>query len=219
MKLQIIIGSTRPARAADHLLPWLIERAEDHSAFEVEVLDLRDWPLPLFQEHAGTLGDFVDPPYSDPIVKSWNGKVAEGDAYLMVTPEYNHSVPGVLKNAIDNVFLSFAFRNKVAAFVGYSGGIAAATRAIEHLAQIAVEAELHALKQSVLIPKVASAFDDAHQPIDPATDVALQVVLDDLAWWAAVLAQARAQGQLPPGVFRARDTLAARAAASVLAED
>src|SRR5450759_5678589 len=68
-KLQVIIGSTRPTRAADHVAPWVINRAERHEAFEVEALDLRDWPLPIFQEHVGTLGDFVDPPYSEPIVK------------------------------------------------------------------------------------------------------------------------------------------------------
>ncbi len=77
-KLQVIIGSTRPTRAAEHVARWVVSRAERHEAFEVEVLDLRDWPLPLFQEHMGTLGDFVDPPYSDPIVKRWNTKIAEG---------------------------------------------------------------------------------------------------------------------------------------------
>ena len=133
----------------------------------------------------------------------------------MITAEYNHSVPAVLKNAIDNVFVSFAFRNKPAAFVGYSTGIAAGTRAVEHLAQIAIETELHPLKQSVLIPKVDKAFNDQHDPIDPDTETALEVVLDDLAWWASLLTRARNEGQLVPGVFRAREAAAARAAAAV----
>jgi NAD(P)H-dependent FMN reductase len=217
-KLQIIVGSTRPTRASDHVTPWVADRAEHHEAFEVELLDLRDWPLPIFQEHMGTLGDFVDPPYSEPIVKRWNNKIAEADAYLMITPEYNHSVPGVLKNALDSVFASFAFRNKPVAFVGYSNGIAAGTRAVEHLAQIAIELELHPLKYSALIPYVENAFNDLHDPIDPGTDVALEVVLDDLAWWASVLTHARSDGQLMPGIFRAREAVAARAAAS-LADD
>jgi NAD(P)H-dependent FMN reductase len=217
-KLQVIVGSTRPTRAADHVVPWVVDRAERHDGFEVEVLDLRDWPLPIFQEHMGTLGDFVDPPYSEPIVKRWNNKIAEADAYLMITPEYNHSVPGVLKNAIDSVFVSFAFRNKPVAFVGYSGGIAAGTRAVEHLAQIAIEVELHPLKHSVLIPKVEHAFNDRHDPIDPDTETALEVVLDDLAWWASVLTRARSEGQLMPGVFRAREAAAARAAAAATDE-
>jgi NAD(P)H-dependent FMN reductase len=213
-KLQIIVGSTRPTRAADHVVPWLVDRAERHEAFDVELLDLRDWPLPIFQEHMGTLGDFVDPPYSDPIVKRWNNKIGEADAYLIITPEYNHSIPAVLKNAIDSVFVSFAFRNKPAAFVGYSTGIAAGIRAVEHLASIAIEVELHPLKQSVVIPKVENAFNDRHDPIDPDTETALEVVLDDLAWWASALTRARSEGQLIPGIFRAREAAAARAAAS-----
>jgi NAD(P)H-dependent FMN reductase len=217
-KLQVIVGSTRPTRAADHVVPWVVDRAERHNGFEVEVLDLRDWPLPIFQEHIGTLGDFVDPPYSDPIVKRWNSKIAEAEAYLMITPEYNHSVSGVLKNAIDSVFVSFAFRNKPAGFVGYSVGIAAGTRAVEHLAQIAIEVELHPLKHSVLIPRVERAFNDRHAPIDPDTETALEIVLDDLAWWAEVLSRARSEGQLVPGVFRAREAAAARAAAAVTDE-
>lgn len=218
-KLQIIVGSTRPTRAADHVVPWVVGRAERHEAFEVELLDLREWPLPIFQEHLGSIGDWADPTYSDPIVKRWNKKIAEADAYLMITPEYNHSVPAVLKNAIDSVFVSFAFRNKVAAFVGYSTGIAAGTRAVEHLAQIAVEVELHPLKHSVLIPKVENAFNDLHEPIDPDAETALDVVLDDLAWWTSTLARARAEGQLVPGVFRAREAAAARAAAAALDDD
>lgn len=210
-KLQIIVGSTRPTRAADRVIPWVIARAAAHPAFDVELLDLRDWPLPMFGEHMGTIGDFSDPTYSDPVVKQWNEKLKEGDAYLVITPEYNHSIPGVLKNAIDNVFISFALRNKPIAAVGYSGGIAAATRAIEHLAQIAIEADMAPLRSSVLIPFVESAFDPTGSPINPATEAALQITLDDLEWWSSALKQARSNGELAPGVFRARAAAAAAA--------
>jgi NAD(P)H-dependent FMN reductase len=98
-KLQIIVGSTRPTRAVEKILPWLVARAGSHGGFEVEVLDLRDWKLPFFQEHLGTIGDFADPTYSEPVVRAWNRKLAEGDAFIIVTAEYNHSVPGQLKNA------------------------------------------------------------------------------------------------------------------------
>ena len=64
-KLQVIVGSTRPTRAADLVVPWVVERAQSHGGFDVEVLDLRDWPLPFFQEHMGTIGDLADPTYSD----------------------------------------------------------------------------------------------------------------------------------------------------------
>src|SRR3984957_13844036 len=176
-KLQIIIGSTRPTRAVERVFPWIVDSASRHGAFEVEGLDLRDWNLPFFQEHMGTIGDFADPTYSDPIVKQWNLKLAEGDAYFIVTAEYNHSVPGQLKNAIDNVFVSFALRNKPVAFAGYSGGIAAGTRAVEHLALIAIEAEAVPLRNTVLIPFVADAFDETGQPTNPATANALSITL------------------------------------------
>ena len=208
-KLQIIIGSTRPTRAADLVAPWVIDRASAHPAFEVEVLDLRDWALPMFAEHLGTIGDLSDPTYSDPIVRRWNRKIKEASAYLVVTPEYNHSVPGVLKNAIDSVFVSFAFRNKPIVAVGYSGGVSGGVRAIEHLAQIAIEAELVPLRTVVVIPQVAEAFDEDGDPINPVAEVSLQTALDDLAWWARALERARADGELPPAVFRIRAAAAA----------
>ena len=87
LSLKIIIGSTRPARAADHAVPWVTGLAKRHSAFTVEVLDLRDWPLPFFAETFATVGDPRNPTYSDPVVKRWNQRIAEGDAYLFITPE------------------------------------------------------------------------------------------------------------------------------------
>jgi NAD(P)H-dependent FMN reductase len=215
-KLQVIIGSTRPGRAADLVSPWVIDRTRAHGGFDVEVLDLRDWPLPIFAEHLGSIGDFNDPTYSTPIVKAWNRKIKEADAYLVITPEYNHSVPGVLKNAIDSVFVSFAFRNKPLVAVGYSGGIGGGVRAIEHLAQIAVEAEMVPLRTAVVIPQVAEAFDDAGKPVNPVAEVSLGIALDDLKWWSDVLEAARANGELPPAAFRIR---AAAAAADEVEEE
>ena len=209
LNLKIIVGSTRPGRAADHVVPWITSLAKQHPAFTAEVLDLRDWPLPFFAETFQTVGDPQNPTYSDPIVRRWNQRIAEGDAYLFITPEYNHSVPAVLKNAIDSVFASFAFRNKPAAFTGYSGGIAAGVRAIEHLAHIAIEAEMVPLRSSVLIPLVGGAFGQDGDPKDPAAALAAGIMLDDLAWWAAALDKARADGELRPGTFRLQAALAA----------
>jgi len=211
MKLQVIVGSTRPSRAADKVVPWVTRRAALHEAFETEVIDLRDWPLPMFGEHMGSIGDPRDPSYSDPAVRQWNRKIAEADAYLVITPEYNHSVPGELKNAIDSVFVSFAFRNKPMAMVGYSGGIGGAIRAIEHLNQVAVEVEAAPLRSTVILPFVDKAFTEDGEPADPATEVSLQILLEDLAWWATALRNAREAGELLPGKIRAR--MAATAAA------
>jgi NAD(P)H-dependent FMN reductase len=122
----------------------------------------------------------------------------------VITPEYNHSVPGELKNAIDSVFFSFAFRNKPMAMVGYSGGIGGAIRAIEHLAQIAVEVEAAPLRSTVVLPFVEKAFTPDGEPAEQATEVSLQILLDDLAWWGAALRDARAAGELLPGKIRAR---------------
>ena len=209
LNLKIIIGSTRPGRAADKVVPWITGLAGQHAAFAVETLDLRDWALPFFAETFETVGDPRNPVYSDPVVKRWNQRIAEADAYLFITPEYNHSVPAVLKNAIDSVFASFAFRNKPAGFVAYSGGIAAGVRAVEHLAHVAIEAELVPLRSTVLIPLVGAAFDDSGQPLDPAAGIAAEIMLDDLAWWAAALQRARQDGPLPPAAMRRMAALAA----------
>lgn len=215
-KLLVIVGSTRPTRSSDLVVPWVASRASAHVGFDVEVIDLRDWPLPFFAEHMGTIGDFSDPTYSEPIVKAWNNKIKVADAYIVVTPEYNHSLPAVLKNAIDSVFVSFAFRNKPIAAVGYSGGIGAGIRAIEHLAHMVIEAEAVPLRNTVVVPFVTTAFNEDGEPIDPAANVSLDVMLDDLAWWSRSLEVARSTGELIPGAFRVQAAMAAvRAAADV----
>jgi len=208
-KLLVIVGSTRPGRAADLVVPWVTSRARGHGGFDVEVADLRDWPLPIFAEHPGTIGDIADPTYSEPIVRAWNQKVKQADAFVVVTPEYNHSIPAVLKNAIDTVWLSFGFRNKPVAAVGYSGSIGAGIRAIEHLAHVFIEAEAVPLRNTVVIPFVRTAFGADGEPSDPETGIRLQIMLDDLAWWSTALEQARAAGELTPGSLRARAALAA----------
>lgn len=208
LKLNIIIGTVRAGRAADPVARWVCDRASSKGTFEVETLDLRDWPLPLFAEGYETIGDFADPTYSDPIVKAWNAKQREADAVIFITAEYNHSIPGVLKNAIDNVFASFAFRNKPAAFVAYSGGIAAGVRAVEHLAQVVLEAEMVPLRNAVLLPQVHGAFDSDGEPTNQMSDRSLAIALEDLEWWASLLRDARSNGQLPPA--QARQAAAAK---------
>jgi hypothetical protein len=99
---------------------------------------------------------------------------------------------------------SFAFRNKPVAFVAYSGGVAGGVRAIEHLAHVFVETESVPMRNSVVIPFVTNAFDEQGKPVSPMTNVAADVMLDDLAWWSAALEKARAAGELVPGSFRMR---------------
>src|SRR6266566_1947796 len=104
LNLKIIIGSTRPGRAADRVIPWIVTASRDHGVFAVHVLDLRDWQLPMFGETLATVGDPGNPAFSVPTVKRWNEKIAEGDAYLFVTLSTTTASPAVLKNAIDSVF-------------------------------------------------------------------------------------------------------------------
>ena len=210
LSLKIIVGSTRPGRAADLVIGWISSAARAHGAFEVDVLDLRDWPLPIFGENFATLGDPAHPTFSAPAVRRWNDLIGAGDAYLFVTPEYNHSVPAVLKNAIDSVFGTFAFRNKPAAWVARSGGIGGGIRAVEHLAHIAIEAELVPLRSTVLIPYVTSAFGPDGSPVDDRTSAAAKIVLDDLAWWAATLQRARRDAPPPPAIMRRHASEGAR---------
>jgi NAD(P)H-dependent FMN reductase len=202
LSLKIIIGSTRPGRNADRVIPWITAMAREHGAFELDVLDLRDWPLPIFGETLATVGDPRNPTFSTPLVKQWNLAIAEGDAYLFITPEYNHGIPAVLKNSIDSVFATFAFRGKPAAYVAYSGGIGGGIRSIEHLAHVAIEAEMVPLRSSVVVPFVETAFGSDGQPNDPYTRAAAKILLDDLAWWADALQRARTAGTLPPAAFR-----------------
>jgi NAD(P)H-dependent FMN reductase len=210
LKLQVIVGSTRPGRQADAVLRWLMSHAKAHEAFEVETLDLREWPLPFFQETIATVGDLNDPTYSDPLVKRWNNKIKEADAYVIVTPEYNHSIPAVLKNAIDTVFFSYSFRHKPVALVGYSAGVAAGARAVEHLNDIMLETEAIPVRTPTLVPFVATAFDAEGKPTNPVLNAGLSVMLDDLAWLAKALKTARTEGEPPPAAFRIRAAAAKR---------
>jgi NAD(P)H-dependent FMN reductase len=201
LELQIVVGSTRPGRAADRFLPWLRDRAERHGRFAVRWLDLRDWDLPFFSE---TTEDMLAGRFTTPAVERWNEVVAGGDAYLYVFPEYNHSVPAVLKNAFDHA-LGARLRNKPAGFVAYSGGPIAGARAVEHMVGITVEREMAPLRNAVLLGQVGRGFDDdSGLPVDPGTEHALAILLDDLAWWGEALRSARAAGELPPPRRRPR---------------
>ncbi len=204
LKLQILIGSTGDGRHADHVLRWLTPLVQARPDFEVELLDLRQWALPFFQETLASVGDFKNPTYSDPLVKRWNDKIKEADAYIVVTPEYNHSLPGVLKNAIDSVFVSFGFRHKPVAYVGYSSGVAAGVRAVEQLNQVMLETEALPVRTQTLIPFVAKAFDADGKSTNPALEIGLTVMLDDLAWLGQALKSARLQAEPPPAALRIR---------------
>jgi NAD(P)H-dependent FMN reductase len=192
-KLLIIIGSTRPTRAADLVIPWLTRAAKEHGGFDVEVADLRDWPLPIFTEHFGTIGDINDPTYSDPLVKAWNNKIKEHDAFIVVTPEYNHSYPAGLKAAIDWHFTQWAA--KPVAFVSY-GGPAGGRHAVLHLENVFTEMHAVTIRDGLSFPRYWENWHDG-RPDDPGADSSAKVMLDQLTWWATALRKARADAPYP----------------------
>lgn len=117
MKVAIILGSTRPGRAGDRVAQWAAAEAAKDSANEVEIVDLKDYPMPFFDEP-------MSPQYNPnrqpaPAVQKWLDKVASADSYIIVTPEYNRSFPAVLKNALD--YIAYEAADKPATIVSYSG--------------------------------------------------------------------------------------------------
>ena len=143
IRIGIIIGSTRPGRIGESVARWVHEQAQQRSDAEFELVDLQDFGLPLLDEPV--------PPsrgqYSQPHTKAWAEKIASFDAFVFVTPEYNHGTSGALKNAID--FLYAEWNNKVAGFVGY--GSAGGTRAVEHLRLVMAEVQIATVRSQVAL--------------------------------------------------------------------
>lgn len=141
LKIGIIIGSTRPHRNGQAVGEWTFERAKSHGGADFELVDLATFQLPVFDE--------PNPPMMQKYVhehtKKWSTKIASFDAFIFVTPEYNHSTSGALKNAID--YLSLEWANKVAGFVGY--GSSYGTRAVEHLRLILAELRVATVRTQV----------------------------------------------------------------------
>ncbi|MGW3995859.1 NADPH-dependent FMN reductase [Amycolatopsis sp. NPDC004772] len=185
LKIAVILGSTRPGRNGKAVADWVLAQAAGRTGAEYELLDLLDYPLPHLDEPASAkAGPDL---YSKDHTKAWAGKVAEYDAYVFVTPEYNHSTSGVLKNAID--FLYNEWNNKAAGFVSY-GGVGGA-RAIEHLRGVLSELQVAHVQQQVSF----SLFTDfenfsAFKPAEINATFA-QVLFDQLESWAGAMRSVR----------------------------
>ena len=144
--LQIIIASTRPGRVGLPIGRWVRDRAVEHGAFEVELIDLAEVNLPFLDEpQHPRLGR-----YEHQHSKDWSAKIAAGDAFVFVMPEYNHGYNAPLKNAID--FLYYEWQHKPVGFVSY-GGVAAGTRAVQ-----AIKPVLAVLKMTPSVESVPIAF-------------------------------------------------------------
>ena len=187
-KIAVIVGSTRAARFADKPTEWIANIAKARGDFDVEVVDLRDYPMPFFDEAASSLWA----PSKNEVAQRWQRKVAEFDGFIVIVGEYNRGPTAVLKNALDYAYTEW--NRKPITFVGY-GGVGGA-RAIEQLRLHAIELQMAPSRfavhivwadyAQVLQGKTLDEFEHLNQ--------AASVALDDLAWWANVLKDARAGG-------------------------
>lgn len=185
-KIAIIIGSTRAARFADVPTQWIAKIAKSHADIDVDVVDLRDFPLPFFDEVASSA--WV--PSTNEVAQRWQKKVAEYDGFIFTAAEYNHGPTAVLKNAID--YAANEWNKKPAGFVGY-GGVGGA-RAVEQLRMHAVELQMAPVKSAVHI--VWADFLAVRQGEKKLEDLehlnqAATALVNDVAWWAKALKSAR----------------------------
>lgn len=183
LKIAIILGSTRPNRIGEAVAKWVHGIAATRGDADYELVDVRDFNLPLLDEPI--------PPsqgkYSQPHTKAWATKVASFDAFVFVTPEYNHSTSGALKNAIDFVYKEW--NNKAAGFVSY--GSAGGVRAVEHLRLIMAELQIADVRAQVML----SLFTDFenYSTFKPAShhEQTVKTMLDQLLAWGTAMRTVR----------------------------
>jgi NAD(P)H-dependent FMN reductase len=185
--LQIIIASTRPGRVGPSVAAWIYERAVAHGGFDVELIDLAEINLPMFDEPKHPrFGEYVHQHTRD-----WSALIARGDAYILVMPEYNYGFNAPLKNALD--YLNKEWAGKVVGFASY-GGVAAGTRAVQMLKPVLGALRLVAVNDAVHIPFVAQ-FLDAERKLQPndIMEKSATVMLDELLSWSTALEPIRAR--------------------------
>jgi NAD(P)H-dependent FMN reductase len=192
MKLQVILGSTRPGRVSDRIAKWVAAEAKNLENTEVEVVDLLDYPLPFLDEP-------ISPQYNpnrkpNAVAKKWLDKLGEADAYVLVTPEYNRSYSAVLKNALD--YVDFQLKQKPVALVAH--GVTGGAQAVSHLrAVLPGLISITIPTATYLVGRAGEALDENGVPSDelkanpygPVT--ALKNTLQELKWYSDALAAAR----------------------------
>lgn len=187
LKIAVILGSTRPGRRGKAVADWIVEHAQGRENATYELIDLLDYPLPHLDEPIPASAGR----YQHEHTLRWAAKIAEYDGFIFVTPEYNHSTTGVLKNAID--YLHNEWHNKAAALVGY--GTVGATRAVEHLRGILSEVQIAHVRQAMAFTFFTdfenfSEFTPGEHHLQY-----LAVMLDQLEAWAGALKPLRAEAR------------------------
>lgn len=177
LRLVVITGSTRKGRFGPTVTAWIADEARKRGDLEVETIDLAEADLPT------VLPDFTE---SDPAqVKALGARLAQADAFVVVTPEYNHAPPASLKNAID--WYMQEWMTKPVGFVSY-GGMSGGTRAVEHLRQIFAEVHATTVRDVVSFHNYWERFDESDQPVErESCNAAAKGLLDQLTWWATAL--------------------------------
>src|SRR5216684_5753509 len=191
LKIAIIISTTRAARFGHKPAQWVRDIAAQRHDIDAEIVDLRDFPMPFFDEVASNAWA----PSQNPVAQSWQKKVAEFDGYVFVTAEYNHGIPAVLKNALDYAYPEWV--KKAAGFVGY--GSVGGARAIEQLRLVAAELQLATVRTGVYIQGAdfMAVWKEGKELKDITyLQAGAKEMLDQLAWWTKALKVARDQDQL-----------------------
>jgi NAD(P)H-dependent FMN reductase len=185
IRLQVIVGSIREGRMSKPIADWVMDVLAGRTDVAAELIDLKDVALPMLSVSkppaAGYVADYQ---------RAWAATVARADAYLIVTPEYNHGVSPVLKNALDHVYGEWA--RKPVAFVAH-GGMGGA-RAVEQLQQVAVALAMAPMPNALHLQGAGKKRDGDRFLGDEADARRLGGVVDELAWWARALGTARAAG-------------------------
>ena len=187
--IAIIIGTTRKHRFADKPARWLHDIASQRDDMSFELVDLRDFDLPFFDE----AGPIAFAPTTEPRALAWQERITGFDGYIFMTPEYNYSIPASLKNALDQAYVQW--NRKPAAVFGY-GGVGAA-RAVEALRNVFVALQMVPIGKAVHLAageffKVSPLGADG--PMDEVAEVltpSVDAMLDDLSWWAQATRNAR----------------------------
>jgi NAD(P)H-dependent FMN reductase len=194
LKIAVIIGSVRPTRQGDKPARWIAELARQTGDFDVEIVDLKDYPLPLFDAPASDLWM----PTPNEIAGKWQAKLSEFDGYIIVTAEYNHSVPGALKNAIDWAYKPFI--KKAIAYVSY--GAVGGVRAVEHLRGVMVELQTVSVRHAVHIggPDFTAIMlgKKTWDEVLPSFVATTKDLFDNLRWWTAATKAARDADKTAP---------------------
>jgi NAD(P)H-dependent FMN reductase len=194
LKIHVILGTTREGRFGDKPAHWIRDFLNRDARLEAEVVDLRDWPLPMFDQPRSPTR-VTDGNYGHPLANQWAAKNAEADGFVLTAAEYNHGYSAVLKNALDWIYREW--RRKPVSFVAY-GGVGGA-RAVEQLRLVAVELQMAPIRFAVHLPSpVYLAVMKESTPVDPVhfgpVEQAATAMRDDLVWWASALRDARQKG-------------------------